>query len=296
MTAPPVAAPLPLASVIRTGIILAVAAFAIYSSADAINKSRMDSYPAIQVAFICTLFNIFPLAALVWKAGGLKAIRLFDRWQLVLTRTLLTTIVIFGSFTAFSLLPLAEAYTLFFAAPLVTTALSVPVLGEKVGWRRWTAVFVGFAGVLIVLRPGVAMISTGHIAALIVAVCFALSLIFTRKAGSGVTTAAVGVWLYVFQVTATAAVALPNFVPMPLMDVAAIGLAGIFIGTANLMLVTANRTIPPVLVSLFHYSQLVWGIIYGMAFFGDYPDGLMLLGAGIIVASGIFIAWRETRV
>jgi drug/metabolite transporter (DMT)-like permease len=241
------------------------------------------------------LFNGVPLLLLLWRSGGLKAAKLFNHWPLILLRSLLTTAVLFGAFTAFSLLPLAEAYSLFFAAPLVTTALSVPVLGEKVGWRRWTAVLVGFVGVLIVLRPGVASVGTGHMAALMVAVCFALSLILVRKAGTGVTTVAVGVWLYVFQVVATALVVVPDFVPMAISDILAVGLAGIFIGTANLMLISANRTIPPVLVSLFHYTQLVWGIVFGVTLFGDYPDGLMLLGAAIIVASGAFIAWRETR-
>jgi drug/metabolite transporter (DMT)-like permease len=163
-----------------------------------------------------------------------------------------------------------------------------------VGWRRWSAVGVGFIGVLIMLRPGVATIGPGSIAALAAACCSAFSILLVRKLSATESTAGIALYSNLTVVVGMGLLlpfgaTLPNLPDFLLM--AASGLVG---GTALLVLIVAYRRAPAALVAPFQYSQMVWAIVLGFIIWRDIPDPAKLLGAAIVAASGLFILYRET--
>jgi drug/metabolite transporter (DMT)-like permease len=172
--------------------------------------------------------------------------------------------------------------------------LSVPVLGEEVGWRRWSAVGVGFIGVLIMLQPGVAPIGPGSIAALVAAGCSAFSILLVRKLSTTESTAAIALYSNLTVVAALGAI-LPFGVTLPsVADFLLMAASGLVGGTALLVLIAAYRRTPAALVAPFQYSQMVWAIALGFVIWGDVPNPAKLVGAAIVAASGLFILYRET--
>lgn len=246
-----------------------------------------------QIIFFQALFNLLPLLWLIAREGGVAALKPRHP-RLVALRSVLMAIDMVLVFFAFSTLPLADAYTVIFTVPMLVTALSVPLLGEHVGWRRWSATVVGFVGVLIVLRPGFAEINWGHIAALASAFFFALSLIVVRRIGNDET----GSCLLFAMLVALIAVSAPvqpfvYVMPTP-QDVALLIGLGLISGFAHIMLISAFRLAPSAVVSPFQYSQIVWGVLFGLWLFGDRPDRWVIAGSAVIIASGLYILWRET--
>lgn len=279
---------------IGRGVGFAVLSFALFSVADAAVKWLVTRYPVTEVTFLVAVFALAPVAWLMARGGGWAALR--PRRPLwVAVRALLLAADTLLVYYAFSRLPLAEAYVLVFAAPMLVTALSVPLLGEAVGWRRWSAVAVGFAGVLVVLQPGFAALDPGHLAALAAAVLFALSLIVLRRFGGGESSAAMLVAILLATMAISGPAVPAVFVPPGAGDLAVLALAGLLGGLGHLALIEAFRTAPAAAVSPFHYTQILWGIAFGLVLFGDVPGPAVLLGAGIIIASGLFILWRERR-
>ena len=200
----------------------------------------------------------------------------------------------FLAFYAFSRLPLADAYAIIFATPLLITALSVPILGEAVGWRRWSAVVVGFVGVLVMLRPGVAPIGPGSLAALGAACASACAILLVRKLSVTETTTSIAFYSNLTAVLLTGVAFGPTFVVPSLLDLALMATSGLLGGSALLVLIAAYRRSPAALVAPFQYSQMLWAILLGALFWGDLPEPAMLLGASIVAASGLFILYRET--
>lgn len=246
-----------------------------------------------QIIFVSNLFTLIPVALLIRHEGGLHKLRPRHPW-LVGLRSILLAIDMVLVFYAFVELPLADAYALIFAVPMVVTALSVPMLGEKVGWRRWSAVVVGFIGVLIVLRPGLAELKIGHVAALSSALFFALSLVLVRKMGKDESSGGLIFWMVV-ALLAVSAPAMPEvYVPMSWSDLGLMAVLGLLSGAGHLMLIRAFRLAPSAIVAPFHYSQMIWGVIFGLFLFGDIPDVWVISGSAVIIGSGLYILWRET--
>jgi drug/metabolite transporter (DMT)-like permease len=198
-------------------------------------------------------------------------------------------------FGAISVVPLADAYTITFTAPLLVTALSVPLLKERVGWRRWSAVLVGFIGVLIVIRPGFGDAPWQLMLPLVTAACFALYQILTRLVSIDPDETPFVMLFYVAWVGAAVMTLMVPFYwqPVALADwpwmVAMGGLGAI----GHLILIRALVIAPASLIAPFTYSQIVWALIAGYLVFGDVPDGWMLVGCTVIVASGLFVFYRE---
>jgi drug/metabolite transporter (DMT)-like permease len=143
-------------------------------------KGLLANYSLEQFVFLRSLIGLLIFLSLARQFGGANGLRT-RRWRWHLLRTLLAVGAMFGFFYGLSRMPLVEALTLGFTAPLMVTALSMPMLGEHVGWRRWVAVVVGFAGVLIILRPGTQAIVFAHVAVLISSFCYACLAITARK-------------------------------------------------------------------------------------------------------------------
>jgi S-adenosylmethionine uptake transporter len=278
---------------VSRGIAFAVLAFAIFSCADAAVKWLSATHSIFQIIFLSTVFAFVPVAALVVREGGMSALRPRHPGLVALRALLLAADMVFVFF-AFTRLPLADAYTMLFTTPMLVTALSVPLLGERVGWRRWTAVAVGFGGVLIVLRPGFAELDLGHFAALGSSLLFALSLIVARRIGGCET----GSTLLVSMMAALLAVSAPVlpavYVASSAADLAVLAAIGLFMGLGHLGLIQALRLAPSAVVAPFHYSQIVWAVVFGFLLFGDRPNAWVIGGSAVIIASGLYILWRET--
>ena len=198
-------------------------------------------------------------------------------------------------FTAFALMPLADVVAISLSAPIFITALSVPLLAERVGPRRWAAVTVGFVGVLIMVRPSAAVISEPAVfLPLAGAVLYALALIAMRKLGA-TERAPTTVFYFTLACTAMSALAQPFVWRTP--DLAGFTLlvcVGLLGGSAQLLMTQALRLAPAAVVAPFDYSALVFSIGYGFLFWGEVPDWMLLAGAVIVVASGLYILHRET--
>jgi drug/metabolite transporter (DMT)-like permease len=239
------------------------------------------------------LFALIPIAAVVVGRGGLPQLRT-SRLGLHVLRGGLGTVAGLLGFHAYSQLPLADAYAIIFATPLLITALSVPILGETVGWRRWSAVLVGFAGVLIMLRPGASPIGPGALAALGAACASACAILLVRKLSATETTTSIAFYSNVTAVAVIGAGFGSSFAMPSLQHLALMAASGLIGGSALLILIAAYRRSPAALVAPFQYTQMIWALVLGALFWGDQPEAAMLLGASIVAASGLFILYRET--
>jgi drug/metabolite transporter (DMT)-like permease len=281
------------APVAVSGLGLGALAFGLFSIMDALIKWLSATYPVPQLLVSNALFALIPVGVMIVRRGGLPQLHT-RRLGLHLLRGLLGTTAGFLGFFAFSQLPLADAYAIIFATPLLITALSVPILGESVGWRRWSAVLVGFAGVLIMLRPGVAPIGAGSLAALGAACASACAILLVRKLSMTETTTSIAFYSNVVAVLLMAVLFSPTFIVPSVPHLAPMAASGLIGGSALLILIAAYRRTPAALVAPFQYTQMVWAIVLGLLFWGDLPETAMLLGASIVAASGLFILYRET--
>jgi S-adenosylmethionine uptake transporter len=193
-------------------------------------------------------------------------------------------------------LPMATCYAIFFAMPLLITLMAIPMLGEKVGIRRGLAVIVGLIGVLIVLRPGSAPLSLGHLAALGAAVTGALTSVIVRKIGAEERSVVLMFYPMVVSVIAMGLTMPWVYVPMPVGDLALTLLIALLGMLGTIFIIAAYRTAPAVIVAPMQYSQILWAAFYGWLFFDESIDSYTAAGSAVIIASGIYIVLREGAV
>lgn len=277
------------------GAALSLAAFGAYATHDVVVKLLGESYTAFQIMFYSGLMG-FPLVTMMLM-GDRRDGTLIPRhpwWSILRSVSAVTTGVM--GFFAFSQLPLATCYAIFFAMPLLITLMAIPMLGEKVGIRRGIAVVVGLCGVLIVLRPGGGDgFSIGHVAALGAAVTGALTSVIVRKIGNE--ERSVVLMLYPMVLTFFAMGAVMPFVYEP-MPVEHLGLTAVmaFLGMLGALgIIAAYRVAPAVIVAPMQYSQILWAALYGWLFFDEVVDLYTAIGSTVIIASGIYIVLREGK-
>jgi drug/metabolite transporter (DMT)-like permease len=277
------------------GAALGLAAFGVFATHDVLVKTLGGSYAPFQIIFFSVLFS-FPLATLMLLRDDAKRdLRPVHPWWTGF-RTAAVVTVSACAFYAFSTLPLAQVYAILFAAPLVITVLSIPMLGETVRLRRWLAVLAGLAGVVIVLRPwGGAELGPGHLAALVAACLGAFASVVVRKIGRDERPVVLLLYPLCANFVAMGAVLPAVYRPMPLEHLGLIALVAALSFGAALMLIVAYRSAPATLVAPMQYSQIVWAAVYGAVFFGEVPDAMTVLGAAIIIGSGLYILFREAR-
>lgn len=278
---------------VARGIGFALLSYACFSTADAMVKLASGRFSVFQIAFTLSLFALLPVLLLTRGQGGLRAL-VPTRPKLVAMRALLTSACALLVWQAFAMMPLADGYAILFASPILVTALSVPLLGEQVGWRRWLAAGVGFAGVLIMIRPDFETLGLGHLLVAIGAVLGALSFIVLRKMGPHEKSAPILAGLFLTLALVTAPMALASFtVPTP-GELFVLAMAGLLQGAGQTGLVLATRETPAALVASFQYSQMLWAVLFGALVFGDMPAPVLFLGLAIVVVSGLYTMWRET--
>ncbi|MBO6865865.1 MAG: DMT family transporter [Pseudomonadota bacterium] len=274
------------------GALLALLSFALYATHDVIVKELGVNYTPFQIVFFSVLFS-FPLATVMLirdpQPGTLRAAHPW--WTL--TRTAAVVVTGLSAFYAFTVLPLAQTYAILFASPLLITILSIPILGEKVRLRRWMAVIVGLGGVLIVLRPGTTELSLGHLAAMVASVGSALASIIVRKVGSAERAEVLVLYPMLANFVIMGAAMPFVYVPMPVEHLALLLGMALLGFTASIVIILAYRAGEAVIVAPMQYSQILWAIFFGTLLFNETPDLVTLLGAGVIIASGIYIVLRE---
>ena len=278
------------------GVLLGFMAFAAYALSDAFVKSLRGSLPAYEAVFFGAVLGLTALPFI--KARG-------DRWRdavvaqrrgLYLVRAVAGAIGSIAAVIAFTALPMAEAFSLIFLLPIFVTILSVLLLKEHVGWRRWSAVVAGFIGVLVVLRPGFRALGIGHLAAAICALAGAISMIALRVAGpheKRLTLYSAGV---IGPMLLTGMLMLADFRwPSP----AQVGLLlgyGLLAALAAVLLMLATQKAPANHVAPTQYSQMLWAVLLGYVLFHDQLDWPMAIGIAIILGAGLFTLLREEQV
>ncbi|MFY0634549.1 MAG: DMT family transporter [Vannielia sp.] len=276
------------------GALLALLAYAIFSTHDVVVKYLGESYSPFQIVFFSTLIG-FPLAVfMLMRDASDGNLRPKHPWWVAL-RTVSTVVTGVTVFYAFSVLPMAQTYAILFASPLLITILAIPILGETVRFRRWAAVIVGLCGVMVVLRPGSTPLDLGHLAAIVGALFHALSSIVVRKIGQD--ERSVVILLYPMMANfVVMACAMPFFYePMPAIDLGGLGVIAVFAFVATGIMIVAYKVGEAVIVAPMHYSQIIWAAIFGYFIFGESLDRWTVVGTLIIMASGLYIVLREGR-
>lgn len=276
------------------GALIALAAFAAFAVHDVIVKYLGASYSTFQILFFSVAFG-FPLITLMLvtdtKPATLRPRRPF--WTGL--RTVAVVITGLCAFYAFAVLPLAQTYAILFAMPLLITLLAIPVLGERVGLHRGAAVVVGLLGVLIVLRPGSAPLGPGHAAALVAAVGGATVSIVTRKIGREERDAVLLLFPMLANFVVMGAFLPGSYTPVALSDLGLMALLAALAFGAMLLLIAAYRHGEAAIVAPMQYSQILWAALFGAVFFDESIDLFTGLGASVVIASGVYIVWRERQ-
>lgn len=270
-----------------------LAAVLMFALMDAGLKTLSAYYPPLQVATLRGLSSLPLVLAWALLTVGLRPL-LRIRWSLHLLRGVLG-IVMMGSFVyALKRMPLSTAYSIFFVAPLLITALSVPILGEKVGPRRWTAIAVGLLGVLTVLRPtGAGVFTWAGLAVLVAALAYAVSAITVRVLARTDSNQAMVTWMLAMLALGAGALAWPGWVPLRLQDAWIIAVVGVAGSLGQYAITEAFRRGEASLIAPLEYTALVWGVALDLALWGVLPDAITWLGAAIIIASGLYLLRRE---
>ncbi|MHA7773096.1 DMT family transporter [Roseibium sp. M-1] len=261
---------------------------------DAIAKTLTEGYSPIQILFLRNLIALPIALAIAWKLGGRAALVSY-RPTAHIVRGVLWMIAAVLFFSSFLYLGLAEATALIFVMPVFVTALSGLVLREKVGWRRWSAVLVGFAGVLVVVRPGSGAFQAASLLPVATAFFYAALMLSARWVDPRES-----VWTLMLYLVGAGALLSALLVPFFWTPLSAedlwlfLGIA--FFGTAGITLMTqAFRFAPAAVVAPFDYTALLWASLFGWILWKEIPDAATYAGAAIIIASGIYIVWRERR-
>jgi len=259
---------------------------------DALVKALGSTYDAFQLMLSRSVVALLPVAVMIWRAGGMKSVRANRPW-LQAVRICVAFGSTFGFFYVFPRMPLVDAYAISFAAPLFMVALSVPMLGEPVGWRRWTAVVVGFIGVLIMLDPWGIEIHTMSLIVLGATFCYALSTVMIRLLSRHDSDIVALFWLFLATSVASLAGAIPTWIwPTPI-DWVWLLMIGLLGGVAQILSTRAWRLAPAAILAPFDYTSIVLAVLFGYLWFKEEPSWTVWLGLPLVIGSGLYILHRE---
>ncbi|MER8672156.1 DMT family transporter [Mesorhizobium sp. M0644] len=274
------------------GIAMYAGGVFIFCVVDAMIKWLSADYSIAQIIFFRAVLGLVPTLAMLLRRPGLSSLKT-QRVGAHLLRGLVSLVGTFGACWAFAVMPLGAAYAIGFAAPMFITAMSVPILNESVGLKRWLAVLVGFAGVLIMIRPGVNGAFGGGVIAFVATGAYALSMVLVRLYSRTESNVAIIFYGNIVVIAATG-------VQMPFVwitpgwsDGGLLVLVGLLGGVGTLMLAQAYRMATPSIVVPFEYTGMIWGIALGFFIWGDIPDLRALVGSLVVIGSGLYILHRE---
>ena len=280
----------------RHAILCVLAASATFTFGSAVVKLLTTQVPILEIVAFRAFVGFLAMLPVLWRQGGIGLLATRHPRGHVL-RTIYGFIGTVTAVYGFAMLPLAAATALGFAMPLFLTVLSVPMLGERVGWRRGGAVLAGLCGVLIMLRPWNASASVPLLPAAIVlagVVTWALSMITIRRMGeAGERNVTIVAWYSLGTASLAALAALPHWVMPTLPQLALLLAAGLISGFAQLLMTEGYRRGETTLVAPFEYGAIVYATALDIAIWGTWPDGWSLLGVAVLIGAGMYIWHRE---
>ncbi|MET0575800.1 MAG: DMT family transporter [Mesorhizobium sp.] len=278
-------------NLILAGVLLMLGGDFLFALNDAMGKWLVASFSVGQVVLIRSIGAFLILGPMIARQGSEKLLRM-ERPGLQLLRVVFATLDTGLFYAAVVYLPLADVMSFYMAGPIYVAALSHLLLGEKVGWRRWAAVLVGFCGVLIMLNPSSAALSLPSIFALIGSLSFAFVIILSRLL-RGTSDTTLVTWQTVGALVVGGALAIGHWKTPGALDFGAMLLLGVVSCGAHMMITRALKLAPASTLAPLHYTLLLWAVVFGLVFFNDVPSSRILIGSGIIVLAGLFIFHRQ---
>ncbi len=294
------------------GVLCLVLGMVVLSLQDSLIKWMSGDYPLHEIVFTRSCVAILLTVYFAHLEGGIGLLRT-RRLSLQLTRGLLMVIANICYFLALAAMPLAEAAAIFFIAPLLITMLSVPVLGERVGPWRWAAVLAGLAGVVVMLRPGEGLVETAALLPLGAALAYAIMQMLTRRLGGTDRASTLAFYVHICFIVAGAGFGiiagdgrfaggghpsleflLRAWVWPSAFDAFLMLSCGLLIGVAGYLLSQAYRIAEANLLAPFEYTAMPFAVLWGVLWWGDWPDATAFLGMALIVGSGLVVFYRET--
>ena len=259
---------------------------------DALLKWLTSDYTAGQIMFCRGIFISLPLSILIWRYGGFSSLKT-ENPKAHFLRALLVIIATFLFINGLKYLPLTDAVAIAFAGPLFITALAQPLLKEKIGWRRWSAVLIGFLGILLIVRPGGSVMQWAALLPLAASFTGALRDLLTRHLTGQESSVALFFYTSV-GVIGTGLVSLSfTWISVPVFDWLLFGLSGLLIGSAHFLMIEAFRYGEAALVAPFKYSGIVCAGMLGYLIWGHIPEICTIVGSGIVSMAGFYILNRE---
>lgn len=266
-----------------------------FSLMNVLVKILADALPVVEVTFFRSFFALIPVAGIIVAQDGWRASLRTERPLGHIWRGMVGITSMSAMFWSFHLLPLGDAVALTFAAPLFLTALSVPILGEKVGIHRWSAVLVGFVGVLIIVKPSGEVFQVGSLVALVAAAGQATAVMTVRQLSR---TEPPNTIVFYFTLSTTVIIGtLVPFVwqtPTPT-QWGLLTVMGVLGGCGQLFVTRAYSLAPAAAIAPLNYASLLFAVLSGWLLWGDVPSTSMSIGAAIVASSGLYILHRETR-
>jgi drug/metabolite transporter (DMT)-like permease len=277
------------------GMAAMLVAVAFFAFMDAGLKQLAAHYSAAQVAALRGLSSLPIVAAWSLWAGGVRPL-IHVRWSLHLIRGLLAVIMLISFSYGVKTLSLSEAYAIFFVAPLIVTLFTMMFLGERVVGVQWLAIVLGFAGVLIVLKPeGAGFVSLGGLAILCCAVCYSLASVLVRVLGRTDTTYSMMFWMTTMLAVGSTLIALPGGQPIRAEDWGVLAVIAVAGSVAQYCVTVAFQKAPPASVAPLEYSAIAWGALIDYLMWAAVPGLRVYVGAAIVIASGLLLLRHESR-
>lgn len=278
---------------VARSILLMVTSCGVLTVNDAMVKWLAQTYPVGQVMTLRGLGVIVVVVAYAWTRRVTGQLRVTN-WRLQIARGAIMAASTFLFVTALTLMPIADAIAIAFAGPILATALAAPLLAESVGWRRWSAVFIGFVGVIIMVRPTPELVRLAALVPLLAALMGAFRDIVTRRMGTGGESTLAILLVSTAVVTCAGLFTIPwGWQPVAFADIGLFAGSALLLALAQGLMIEAFRLGEVGLVVPFKYTSLVWAVILGFVVWGDLPGPWTLTGAVLVVASGLYIWHRE---
>jgi drug/metabolite transporter (DMT)-like permease len=275
----------------RLAIAVMLLAMLMFTLNDVMGKWLVATYSVGQVLLIRSVAAMIVLTPFLWR-DGIQPLFTVERPGMQALRVLLSSAEVYCFYFAVITLPLADVMTYWLAAPIYVAAMSPFLLGEKVGWRRWLAILIGFGGVVIALEPSAATLTAPALISIFGSFCFAFMML-SGRALRGTPDTTLVFWQIVGAGLFGVITAPFGWVTPTAFDLSLLGLLGVVAMAAHVLVNRSLKLADAAVVAPFQYTLLFWAVIFGFIVFGDIPRPAMLIGAAVIVAAGLFIFFRE---
>ncbi len=280
-----------LKNLVLMGVVLMLLGDFLFALNDAMGKWLVTNFSVGQVLLVRSLGCFIILGPLIARQGPAQLFNV-ERKGLQFLRVLFATLDVGLFYAAVAYLPLADVMTFYMAGPIYVAALSHFFLNERIGWRRWLAVFAGFCGVVIALRPSAAMLSLPSLFGIVGSLSFSMALILNRYLRNTSDTTLV-TWQMIAALVVGAVLSIGDWQPTTSIELGGMLALGVVASCAHLLITRSLKLAPASLLAPLQYSLLIWAIALGYMFFGDVPDLYVIVGGTIIVIAGLFIFHRK---